>query len=427
MTLNLTKIKCYSDLNQIPNKLDIKNLFIITNFGQMNHTLGLIKSLSLDKAFLVVLYTKANFYIPQTIHDGLDEDVFEGICFVEIPMFPNRINLKLALYFKKLYSNLIDLIEPSNLYLNSFQYHYSILASIANNKKINIVLVEEGLGTYRLGGLPEEGKIKKLNSSTVKDIASKSISKTHLFKKVYKRYKEAKIFVKEFTHFTTDIYNSSEFQAILLKHFPDKEVKSVLTPYLDFDVSYTSFPKVSNQIFNVKKSYFYFSHDNTSLSEVKKAQNIIDRYGIKSQDYIYLSQQYSIDDNEYVQIIVEELYKLVKDNNARVFVKLHPRKERPKVIENFKLAELESSGKIQVIEESDFRIEGVIKEANVAGVISITSTGLVYTSVINPNCKLYSVSDVLVEKLSKKKNARGIKMINDHTKIIKQFDNIKFL
>lgn len=425
--LDLNKKNCIKDLSELKSDVSIDNLFVITNFGQMNHVSGLINYLGLNKSFLIVLYTNANLYIPQTIHDGVDENMFEGMYFLEIPKFPNKIDVNLALNFKKKYFKVLSSIKPDYLFINSFQFHYSILATIAKNMGIKIVLVEEGLGTYRLGGIPDEGKIKGLNFSKIKEVSSKSLSKTQVFKKLYKNYKEVKQFANASKQFVVDLYKTQEVQSHIIRLHPDKEIRSVLTPYVNYDYGYTSFPKVSEKIFNILESNFYFSHNNVCIKEINKANEIIEDYGITDKDYIYLSQQYSIDDLEYVRVVTDELLKLVENKTSNIFVKLHPRNERPKVIQAFETAAIESLGRIKVIQESNFRIESVIKQARVEGVVSITSTGLVYTSIISPECKMYSIAEVLISKLDGKKNARGIKMIEEHTKIIKQFDNIIFL
>lgn len=427
MSLKLSKTKCINRLLDFNINSNIENLFFITNFGQMNHITGLIKHLNLKKCFLIVLYTEANFYIPQTIHDGIEEDIFESVYFHKIPKFPNKIDIKLARFFKKDYSNILDYLQPDQLYLNSFQFHYSILAAVAKKRGIELVLVEEGLGTYRLGGIPDEGKIGHLTPFKIKSISKATVGNTQVFKKMYKNFKETKKFIQESQKFVVQLYRTPEVQAYILRLLPDKEIKSVLSPYLDYDRSYTSFPVVSEKIFNIRENNFYFSHDDLSLEELEKAHEIIKNYRLSSNDYVYLSQQYSINDYEYVSIISEELLKIVKDTKSRVFIKLHPRNERLNVIEAFKAAEMESLGKIIIIKESDFRIESVIKEAQVKGVIGLTSTGLVYTSIIYPECKIYSLAEILINRLDSSKNLRGIKMIEDHTKIIKQFKNIIFL
>lgn len=427
MSLRLSKAKCINVILDFNMNSNIENLFFITNFGQMNHITGLIKYLNLEKCFLIVLYTEANFYIPQTIHDSVEEDIFESVYFHQIPKFPNKIDVKLALLFKKEYSKILNYLQPDHLYLNSFQFHYSILATVAKKKGIELILVEEGLGTYRLGGIPDEGKVGHLTSSKIKNISKKTVGNTQVFKKIYKNFKETKKFIRESQNFIVQLYKTPELQACILKLLPDKEIKSVLSPYLDYDKSYTSFPVVSEKIFNIRENNFYFSHDEVSLEELKKANEIIKNYGFSNNDYVYLSQQYSINDFEYVNIICEELLKIIKDTKSRVFIKLHPRNERPNVIQAFKAAEMESLGKIIVIKESDFRIESAIKEAQVKGVIGLTSTGLVYTSIIYPECKIYSLAEILVKRLDSSKNLKGMKMIEDHTKIIKQFENIIFL
>lgn len=427
MTLVLSKKVCINNIDEKIKDLNTDNLFLIANFGQYNHISNLIKDLKISNCALVVLYTSSNFYIPQSIHDSIDEGIFSLVYFLEIPRSPNRIDIDLALEIRSKYLKLINILQPSKLYLSSFQFHYSIIATIAKNKGIKVILVEEGLGTYRLGGLPNEGMIGKISIEKVREVSSKTVSRNQLFKKLYKNYKETKLLIKEVRSFFRIIYKTPEFQGEILRLIPNKELKSIMKPFLDFDESYTSFPEVSKRIFNVKDSKFYFSHNNIKQEEISYCNNIIGKYNINHDDYIYLSQQYRINDTEYVKIVSNLLLNISKNEDSKIFIKMHPRNERLEVIEGFKLLETESLGRIKVIDESDFRIENIIKQANVKGVIGITSTALVYTSVIAPKCKVYSIANVLVGELNPIKNINGIKTIKEHTKIINQFDGINFL
>ncbi|MGP5010401.1 alpha-2,8-polysialyltransferase family protein [Psychrobacter glacincola] len=427
MSLELNKKDCIDNINHINTINPVNNLLFIANFSQLNHVHTLVDNLKLENCYLVVLYTELNYYIPQSIHDALTENLFEQVLFLKIPTYPNRVKLNLALEFTHIYSKILNKVQPKKLFLSSFQYHYSILGSLAKSQGVEIALVEEGLGTYRLGTNPNEGVPGRLRVNNLVDAADKTIKKTQFFKKNFKRYKEIRTFIGECKKFTKTLYGSPEFQGLILKYHPDKNVRFMGKPFLEFDESYTSFPDLTNTIFHVKESKFYFSHNDASDEEIENAKNIINKYNVTSNDYIFLSQKFLVDDEDYANEIKRILRKFSRENKCRIFIKTHPRKESSRVVDSYFNLEMHSLGRIKLIEESNFRIESVISLANVKGVLGITSTSLVYTSVLNPNSKVYSVAYVLTKNLMNKKNLKGVNTISDHASMLKQFDNINFL
>ena len=427
MSLKLYKKDCIDSITEINTINPVNNLLLIANFSQLNHVNTLVNKLELKDCYLVVLYTELNYYIPQSIHDALTENIFEQVLFLKIPTYPNRVKLNLALEFEDMYSRILNRVQPKKLFLSSFQYHYSILANLAKSQGVELALVEEGLGTYRLGTNPNEGVPGPLRINNIVSAADKTVKKTQFFKKNYKRYKEFKIFVDECKKFTKTLYGSPEIQSLVLKYYPNKNVRFMGKPFLDFDESYTSFPDLTDNIFNVKDNKFYFSHDDASDEEVENAKDIIVKYNITNNDYIFLSQKFLVDDEDYTNEIKWSLSKFSIENKCRVFIKTHPRKESDRVVDSYFNLEMYSLGRIKLIEESNFRIESVISLADVKGVLGITSTALVYTSVLNPNSIVYSISDVLTKNLMSKKNLKGVNTISDHSSMLKQFDNIKFL
>ena len=427
MSLKLYKTGCIESVDEINTLNQVENLFFIANFSQLNHIHTLIDKLKLENCYLVVLYTELNYYIPQSIHDALIENLFVQVLFLEIPAYPNRVKLNLALKFEDIYSKILKKVKPRKLFLSSFQYHYSILASLAKSQGVKLALVEEGLGTYRLGTNANEGVPGTLKISNIVEAADKTIKKTQFFKKNFKRYKEAKEFFNECKRFTKVVYESSEIQGLIIKYHSNKNLRYMAKPFLDFDESYTSFPDITNNIFNVKDSKFYFSHDDASEEELDNAKTIIERYNIKSNDYIFLSQKFLVDDEDYANEVNRVLRKFAIENKCRVFIKTHPRKESSRVVDSYFKLEMQSLGRIKLIEESNFRIESVINLANIKGVIGITSTSLVYTSVLNPNSKVYSIANILTKNIASKKNIKGVNTISNHAAMLKQFDNIDFL
>ncbi len=414
----------------VNSKFEFDNLFVVSNLGQLNHTSKLIvkNGLQSDSNCLLVLYTSANVYVPQNIHDKFDSDLFDHVFFLEIPRNPNRISLDLSIKFTKLYSGLMDKLVFKNLYVGSFQYHYSILISLAKDKGIATALIEEGLGTYRLGVEESQNVSGDIRSINVKSIARETIGETEAFKRIYKKFKLTKQLAQSVKKFAVKVIKTPQVQSNLLNLYPNKHVKAVLTPHLDYDKAYTSFPELTSKIFNVKDSKFYFSHADENIGDIENAYKTISKYDIKSTDYIYLSQKFQINRRQYIKIISDLLLEFNEGSSSCIYIKLHPKQEHEEVFNGFLDLERISRGRVKVIRESDFLIEELVRQVQFKGIIGITSSALVYSQVLSPNSKIYSVVDHLTSHLtSDYRNVKGVKMMREHKEIIMQFDGIEFI
>tara|TARA_R110000850_G_scaffold95327_1_gene200383 strand:- start:19 stop:1311 length:1293 start_codon:yes stop_codon:yes gene_type:complete len=430
MTFNIYKHNAYYGFEELPKDslYNIDDLFVISNLGQLKHVTSFIKKKSIKNCFLVVVYTDVNLAVPQAIHDNYEVSIFNSVLFLKLPNNPNSLRLINIKKMESDYKELIYKINPNSLYLNSFQHHYAVLASIAKKSGSKVILIEEGLGTYRLGLDEHDLNSGKLDFSLVKRLSKDTVSKTEIFKRTYKKYKLIKDFTIQSKRLAKKIYLSPEVQYKLIGLYPNSSIDSFSKPFIDFDESYTSFPELTDQKFNVKKNNYYLSFEEPTKDESDHALSIIRKYDIKSKDYLYLSQKFSINRVEYLAIVKGCLLKLLEGNDSTVFIKLHPKQEHELVLAGFIEMEKETGGRIKVIQESRFLIEEVVKVSKVQGVIGITSSALVYSPLLSPGCKSYSIADTLVSNLiNHTRNTKGIDMIEAHTKILKQFENIYFI
>lgn len=428
MQLELTRSKTIESEKNIISKDIYQNLFVISNLGQLKHITGIIKKKNIASCFLLVVYTEANLTVPQAIHDNFDGSIFDYVLFFKLPKNPNGLNLTNIKFIELDYKKIINAINPERLYLNSFQFHYSVLANVAKKSGSKIILIEEGLGTYRLGLEDCNINSYSVNFNLIKKISKDTLSKTEFFKRLYKNYKMTKEFAVESKRFVKKLYFSPEIQKKIISIHPNKNLKNFYKPFVDFDESYTSFPDLTKRKFNIKKNNYYFSFDESTIDESEYASSVIDEYEIKPKDYLYLSQKFDINRNEYLSIVKKIFLDLLNESESNIFVKLHPKQEHELILSGFLKMEEETGGRIKVIRESGFLIEEVIRLSKIKGVIGITSSALVYTSLLSSECKSYSISDTLVDNLLKhERNVKGINMIKDHTKILKQFDNIEFI
>tara|TARA_R110002051_G_scaffold200569_1_gene267407 strand:+ start:8237 stop:9559 length:1323 start_codon:yes stop_codon:yes gene_type:complete len=406
----------------------VDNLFIISNLGQLNHISALISHYGFRNCGLIVLFTSANLIVPKDLQNSLNSSLFNYTFFLEIPRSSNRINLTLTKKLYEKYSYYLSIFRPKCLFILSFQYHYSLLGQIAYDIGADLNLVEEGLGTYRLVNPEERVLEKEFNLSVIKRAAKKTLTKTQLFKLLYSRYKPFKEFAIQTKSFVKEVYESPELQAKLIRSNHNKKLRAILFPHTTFNNTYTSFPSITGNIFKAESHKFYPVFSDPKKRDIESALDIIETYGIRNNDYIYISQKFSIDSDEYVFIVEEVFKKFLKDSEGRIFIKTHPKRESQATIDAFMKLEEFYEGKICLIKESNFLIEEVVRQSNVKGVIGITSSALVYAPIVSEDCTSYSLAKILLEKLKEKpENLKGINMITSHLSMIENFENVIFL
>lgn len=431
--LHINRSKAYTLDNIIKRKIKKdSNLFVISNLGQLNHVESLIRKFCYKNNVLIVVYTEANYHVPQLIHDQFSDE-FSSVIFLKLPKSPNSYNFNNLVKIYKSYRRVILKVRPKKIFLNSFQHHYAVFASIAKKKNIQLFLVEEGLGTYRLGALSpkeiQDNQHGKLDVNLIKKISKNTLEKSEIFNRSSKIVEDVNILIKQSKIFASQLYLHPETQKFLIGNFPNKNLKAFLTPFLDFDFSYTTFPEKTQKIFSSAHHYFYSTYEEQDEKQISYAKNIINFYGISNNDVLYLSQHYQIDSQEYLDIVYNIFSNLLNSSCGRIYVKLHPKNEKKEVFEGFLSMEKKSDGRIRIIRESGFLIEEVIRQSQIKSVIGITSSALVYSCIVSPNIQAYSVADILLRELDRKNknNNKGIKMLKQHAQILRQFNNIVFL
>ena len=387
--------------------------------------------------------------VPQTVHDRYS-NLFEAVVFFEIPFRANVYNYFVYKKLEKDYFKLINLTLPLNLYLNSFESHYSLLASITKFFGIKTILVEEGTATYK-DIYTREQRIMNLEKYSSKFI--KTIGKTQQFKKLvrYKKdfnkrsqsivnfYLHNYIFDKNIRRNTKELYSETKnfLKAVIrdenihiqiINKIGSKYLKSSLEPFKSFDKAFVSHPELINRYFQIKEVEFFLAHSSHDLKTVEYAKDIIRYYDIKSCDMLFVSQRYFIDPDIYLQFLKDVVVSLLH-SNQKLFIKLHP-KEDDVTLDVFANYTKSTGGKVILIEDNKFLIETVIKLVNFDSVIGITSTTLIYTPLISPDTKAIAVADGLIEFLEKNDEVSSkINIINikDHLRILKIFKNINFI
>jgi poly-alpha-2,8 sialosyl sialyltransferase len=349
-----------------------ENLFVVSHLGQLNQIEVFIKSKGIENNLLIVLYTMKNKLMPTMIENQYNKLLFEDVVFLKLPNKPNSYNISTLFFIKRIYIKLLKITNPINLYLLSFENHYSLLATYAKNKNINLILLEEGTAVY-----------KKLNPFEINNL----------------------------------ILYCKWFIAKILK------IDVAFDRFYYFDVIYASFPHLLENKFKAKKYQYFFAY-NTNSKMSSETKILINKYKITSKDFIYVNQRYSIDNEEFAKALVYILEQISDLFNVRIFIKFHP-KDTPSLIESVEKYILKDS-KIILIQENTFVIENILKLLKSKYILGLTSTSLLYASLISPEINSYSIVPWFIKQVTKTdENLVGINIIKEHYEIIKEFKQIK--
>lgn len=357
-----------------------EHLFVISHLGQLAQIEAFIEHKKLVDNFLVVLYTARNMTMPKLIEAKYNEKKFKGIFFLKLPNSPNMLHLKKLFLMQRRYREIIDRIKPKSLYVLSFEGHYNLLLAYAKSKRSKVFLIEEGTATYKKD-IPQIVKSKK-----------------------------------------------EKLTILSIKYLPFfNSLEVVLTRYIDFDKLYVSFPKLAQKQFQTDHTEYFFAYN--TIEKSSSIQELVDKYNISSNDFIYVNQRYSIENEEFASAIVTTLMQFSKYSRGKVFIKMHP-KDSSELTKLFK-QEISIQGVEEIIiliSESEFLIEPAIALVRVRGIIGLTSTVLVYAPMVSSTTQVYSIVPVFLDKIIVSSyNQNGIDAIYEHFEILHNFDHINMI
>jgi len=367
---------------------ECENLFFIANLGQLEQIQALIKYEKLNGCFVCILYTPANKNMPKVIVDNIDHELINGHYLAKLPVSPNRIHIENLIYMQRLYSRIIGKSKPNNIFLLSFEVHYALIASIANNNRVSLSLVEEGTGTY------------KFNDSGV-NLAP--VMKRDKFKK----------------------------QIFLIRYLPlFANIRPALETARNFDHIYAAFPHLLQNAFNYKTMTRFLLHAPGGKKLDASSLKVIQKYCIASSDIIFVSQRYAVEPELFFNSLFDFLNELSILTGSRILIKLHPKESSLslKVARN-KLDFLGGKSNLVLITENAFLIEPTIAYVKPKAVVGIASTSLAYTSLVSPSTLAISLGDYLVGDLIKRNSVKKdeVAIINSHVAILKKFENVCFV
>ena len=347
------------------------NLFVVSTFAQLNQVHSFIKFRKLNNNIIVILYTLKNLKMPRLVKSSVDHKLFDTIYLYELPVKPSKLSLKYFVYISRGYRRLLNDINPKNIFVMSFSGHYALLLAIAKKKKTTTHLIEEGTATY----------------APLLDSFTPNISKIERF--------------------------------FLKNHLNNKGY------YNNFDHLHVTYPELARNIFTGRQISRFFAHA-AGMSMTKDVLDIQHAYRIGTQDYIYVSQRFPVQDDLYYHIIIDILSNLSLQLNCTIFIKLHPKEMENKDIMQVFLDKTESNPNLIAINTPPFLIDPLIYLTQPKGIIGITSTSLVYASLLNPNIQTISIAAIVLDILRHQYN-QNCPMMEEHLEIIKYFSSVHII
>lgn len=347
-----------------------KNIFIISNLSQLKKVEEFIKKFNKRKNSLVILATKKNLRMPNMIIEQMDGKLFSSTNLLVIPTSPNTFSWKKILWFHHVYNHIVISSNARHAYFMSYEYHYSIFLALFRKHNVRCHLIEEGMGTY-----------KKIYRSIVLDF---------------------------------DLY-CAFFDS--LKYFR--------YPSLHFEKVYGSFPDLLKDKFRAKQFVEFTNVPSTRL--LPELASVISKYGFSCDDIIYVNQKYAINQELFAKNLVFTLIRLQKSKMTRVFIKFHPKEPVENIDVISKVINESKCKDVILISEPDFLIEPIIKKFKIKTLIGLTSSSLVYSSLISNKCQAYSIAPLILELCNNEQSKKGIVTLAQHFEILKNFDNVRII
>ncbi len=412
----------------------MKNLFVVSNFGQIHQCNRFIAKEGYEENYLAILYTTKNLEMPKLTEETANKDLFKGIERFELPVNCMKIRADSSRIMQANYRNLLLKHKPTDLYIFSFEGHYVILARLARKLGVRVHLVEEGTGTYKLAVPAYQEK----SAVTWRKTLDQAYKKSKISKNPWIRALVHLLFLpRDLIDFSKKMYAEDRFQQSLLKFLPWR-LSNGGGRFTQFDSLHVAFPAVLQPHFPKVKVQEYFVHEKKETSEevVKLsdqdeiANQVIRKYNISESDVIFVSQRYPITLNVYTSHIIrllEELVSKLPEENNRILIKLHPKEAEPVKVA-YKKAAKHMGKKAALIDSPPFPIETLISLSKVKALAGIASSSLIYAAKVDQSLEIYSIGDKLAQELKKIPAERvGAEQIESHVSLLKLFPHIKHI
>lgn len=396
-------------------------LFVVSNVGQLNKAQDIILSKKFDNIILCVLYGK-NLEILKNIKKQINNEIFMETVFLKLPNKNIQYNKRNQKIIYNMYYKLFQKYNFEEVYLFSFEYHYNYFEDLIRKNQGKLNLIEEGLAMYKpIISPPKLTKNQQLQDSlkelckgyriilrnTLKDI-KKIISKSAIYKILKINY----IFIEEIRNIYFEKKN-------------ENYLKLFYSRIKEFDNIYAVFPELLEKKFSTKKYEKIFFDYNILEENIKLLENNTIFNSIDSESIIFINQEYNIQKEIHVDIILSYLVK--NYSSEKIYIKFHPR-ENEKIKETY-LKYIKNNNLVNIVclnLDVEIPLEVILKLKTPKSVIGLTSTSLVYSKEILNNIKSVSIGEYYLKEIQKYENIseKNIKVFKEHLEILKNFETL---
>lgn len=350
------------------------NIFVVTRLGQLRNVHGLIKQLDLKENVLLIFYTEDNMDNLDSLRKNIYKNDFKKTIYLKLPYRPLSTTLSKC---KKIYEDLQRTFtqimkdrEGGNLFLANIDNFYKYFERIAEQKKLKLILFEEGLTTYR--------------------VFDPTLSREFTRRDVYSSLKRVLKYAKK--TFVAIVMSILYFLSWLTKRNIFDYIKSIRIPkkyrygHIDhFDEAYVCFPNKlramggEGRIGKIKKLDFFV--DSSDIQKLTK--------DFPENSVLLINQRY-IPYDIHFNIIFDILERQGEKN---VIIKFHPKEEQKMYAVHLEEA-IKKHPKLKVKSLYGYDhvpVENLIPSGKFKRVYSITSSSLLYIKLIDPKMEVISI------------------------------------
>ncbi|MEH7504138.1 polysialyltransferase family glycosyltransferase [Neobacillus drentensis] len=383
------------------------NLFIISGVSHLYHVQNIIKNYNYFDNRLIILElphtgeTEKNLL---NLRKQIISEFFQGISVIKLSDLSRE-------YFK--------LVEEfgvfSNLFMTAYTGVFYDIAKHAKENRTKLILFEEGLSTYKLVFIKNQGVLEKIVSFLLRrKVPNKRIT-------------------KQKSKGNQNVNNELILKLLLRKYF--YILKSTLYKvkrkleyrfFTGYDYAYVTYPDKLSPLMKVKNYEKNYRLDFPLKPYVEETLETIVST-IPDNSLLFMSQPMyhtSLTEEEYVDIVYQTLNGFSEET---VLIKLHPREtDKKRKLYNEKLSNL--SKNVHFIEgEEGMQIpsELLLRNDKVRKIVAFSSTTMIYTPLINKNIESISIFNQINKRNIEKKGAKFI--MKEIKKELEKFDHIKFL
>lgn len=343
--------------------------FVVSQQNQVRRLIELAKT---DKDFLLKYRGKTS-----VLHLNWDDDPMVGellselvkICqiretvAIKVPKQAAAIGSYIKRYFLKNYRNFLESNpDLKSLVVFSYAGHYSYLLQLAEERNIELVLVEEGLGTY------------SAFTHTMKEFPA------------WRIFAKAAYQLLRFGFATIPV----SFIRCLNEIIPKPKLPALPSSgFRDFNIVYCGFPKAAGLLF--------------PSAQIKSTEPKVPSGQVKiGKNSLFLGQTYPLSEDEIRKLL--EL--LVSKGSGLIFLKHHPRLGDSQRAPWDQLLMKPEFSTVRLVEHN-MPSELLMSELNIKEVFSLTSSALITTASSNKNIKSVSLAAGLINSFPEPSGVLG--------------------